>query len=553
MILEYKIDYRSDLQIFQKIFLKLIEQYSLNGKIIKDDFILKCYIQIENSEDFENFSKDFAKKLPNSIFLYQTEVNVIEEMPTGECKLLENSLEAPFCLDCLESITDKNSKNYYNIFTQCDLCGYHIDGEHKNYKDIFQTMASSIKDGYNFKINTFYGTYNIGQITQDSEKFDFDIVAYDYATISKYTNAKDYELKALASFEKPFIRLNTNLKFKIDISELKRELYRFKLADDFILHLLMNELHLVGVDMLFITKDDIEVKDFINLVDPKELEPIEVVASSSHIAFVKGDRSLPKFSNNSVKTIPSVGAIYSIIKEHDLDKKYTNMVGVYLSKTRQNTILLHGEKFGTVNFLLLEFELNSIKNIFDNIINTNDTGKKLIENYKNKFSTLYEYIVNIKFNKGRLNIYELWGVLSMILGFSDIDSIEENAKILEENTLLFLGDRGPRIDYKLIQKDKLTTIDPLMIVRSAISFKLAGIDTLTLSYGIVESFVEFISNEIDTLQENMGTEAVLFAGSLLQNNKLFAKLVQETSSNHKIYFNNQLLVDDTNLFYVDKL
>ena len=119
--------------------------------------------------------------------------------------------------------------------------------------------------------------------------------------------------------------------------------------------------------------------------------------------------------------------------------------------------------------------------------------------------------------------------------------------------MLFLGDRGPRIDYKITEEDSNISIQPLKIVQSAISFKLAGIDHLTLSYGIVESFIEFLSNEIDNLKETMDIETAVFAGSLLENNKLFSRIVKETASNHKIYFNNQLHTDKNNLFYVDKI
>ena len=229
MILEYQLDYRSNAQIFQKIFLNLIEKYGLNGKVIKEHFLVKCYIEIEHSEAFDKFSSEFARLLPNSIFLYDTQVNVIEDMPKGECDINPKKLPMPFCLECLEGVMDKNGKDYYNIFKECDVCGYNISGEHKNYQQDIQNIATSIKNEDIIQINTFYGKYIIGKITQNIDNINFDIIAYDYATISKYTHASDYELKTLASIEKPFIKLKTNLKFKTDIVELKRDIFRFNL------------------------------------------------------------------------------------------------------------------------------------------------------------------------------------------------------------------------------------------------------------------------------------------------------------------------------------
>jgi hypothetical protein len=553
MILEYQLDYRSDAQIFQKIFLNLIKKYELNGKVLKDQFLIKCYVEIEHSEAFDKFSSEFAKRLPNSIFLYDTKVNVIEDMPEGVYEVNSNKLPIPFCLECLESVMDKNSKDYYNIFKECDICGYGISGEEKNYKQDIQDIAISIKNGLNIKINTFYGKYIIGKITKNIESIDFDIIAYDYVTISNYTHATDYELKALASIEKPFIKLKTNLKFKTNIEEFKKDIFRFKFADDFILHLLMMELHALDIDLIFITKEDLKYDNNIDFVTPIEFEPIEVVASPTHIAIVKGNKGLPTFNNQAKNNIPCVGATYSIIKEHNLTQKYENILGVYLSKEQQNAILLYGKKYGIKQYLLLEFSFNSISEILESIASLDEIGAKLINNYKNKFDNLYNKTKDIKFEKNKFNIYELWGIVAIILGFNNTTNIKEASSILENNTMLFLGDRGPRIDYKITQEDSNISIQPLKIIQSAISFKLAGIDDLTLSYGIVESFIEFLSNEIDNLKETMSIEAVAFSGSLFENNKLFAKTVKEISSNHKIYFNNQLHTDKNNLFYVDQI
>ena len=553
MILEYQLDYRSNAQIFQKIFLNLIEEYGLNGKAIKEHFLVKCYVEIEPSEAFDEFSSEFAKRLPNSIFLYDTKVNVIENMPEGVCEINSSKLSMPFCLECLEEVMDKSGKDYYNIFKECDVCGYSISGEHKNYQQDIQNIAMSIKNEDIIQINTFYGKYIIGKITQNIDNINFDIIAYDYATISKYTHASDYELKTLASIEKPFIKLKTNLKFKTDIVELKRDIFRFKLADDFILHFLMLELHELGIDLIFITKEDLEYDSYIDFLTPVEIEPIEVVASPTHIAIVNGNKGLPIFNNEAKNNIPCVGATYSIIKEHNLTARYENILGVYLSKEQQNVILLYGKKYDIKQYLLLEFSFNSISDIIENIALSNKTGEKLIENYKNKFNDLYNNLKDIKLEKDKFNIYELWGIFAIILGFDNTTDIKEASKILENNSILFSGERGPRIDYKIIQKDNIVSLQALKIIQSAISFKLAGIDDLSLSYGIVESFVEFLSNEIDNLKETMGIEAVAFSGSLFENNRLFSKMAKEASSNHEIYFNNQLHIDKNNLFYVDQI
>ena len=551
MIIEYKIDYRSSSQIYEKMFLQVLKKHSLEGGVLRDGFILKCYVVAKDSKEFEDFAVEFSKSLPHSIFLYDTEVNVVESLPDENMELEEqDKLSLPFCLNCLDKAMDKNGKDYYNIFTSCDLCGYDIEGKNKNYKEDFEKIAKLIKDGGNIKINTFYGNFTVGIPSKVCNDIDFDLIAYDYVTIKKYANVEDFEIKALASIEKPFIKLKKQIKFTMDFEDVEKELIRFKLPDDLILHFLMQELNELGINLIFITIDDIDVQQSLILTEPEDIiEPIEVVVSQDHIAIVKGGKGLPEFSKNTKKIIPAVGAFYSIIKEHKLT--YNDMAGIYLSKKYQNSILIHGEKYGTKEYLSLNFKFESIADIFSQIQSTNETGEKIIENFNKKFPEHFDRITSIFFEDTSFNIYKLWGIISIILDFTSSNDVLEAAKIMEDNSISFLGSKGPRIDYKLIKIDDKTVLDPLMAIRSAMSFKLAGVDVLTLSYGVVESFAEFLSCELDDMKENMKIDAVAIAGSLLENKKLFSRLSIDCSKNHNIYFNNQLLVDQNNIFYGD--
>ncbi len=137
----------------------------------------------------------------------------------------------------------------------------------------------------------------------------------------------------------------------------------------------------------------------------------------------------------------------------------------------------------------------------------------------------------------------------MVLDFAKTDDPVEAAGILEESAMSFLGTRGPRIDYKLLSIDGKVHLDPLMTIRTAMSFKLAGIDQLTLCYGVIESFLEFIANELDEVKQSMDITAVAATGSLLGNKHLFSKMSKEIVVNHPIYFNNELPVDGRNMFY----
>ncbi|SMP88158.1 hypothetical protein SAMN06313540_1171, partial [Epsilonproteobacteria bacterium SCGC AD-308-E02] len=135
------------------------------------------------------------------------------------------------------------------------------------------------------------------------------------------------------------------------------------------------------------------------------------------------------------------------------------------------------------------------------------------------------------------------------LGYSKEKDLTKSAKILENSASLFLGTKGPRIDYKLKSINSKVYLDPLMSIRTAMSFKLAQIDQLTLCYGVIESFVEFISTQLDEIKAEMKSDAVVVTGSLLENRHLFSKLSKEVSVNHNLYFNKELPVDGKNIQY----
>lgn len=550
MILEFSFNYLSSSLIYEKIILNTLELFSLESKILKDGDNLFLYVKSDDSDELESFANRLSLELPHSIFLHNTDVKVVDEMPQESSALpLISKLSMAFCPKCLREVMDESNENYYNIFHECEVCGYSVEGEKKSYKDDFVNLAKSISSGFVVEVNTFYGKYFVGKLGKKCNEVDFDIISYDLATTAHYTNATNSEMAALGAIEKPFVKLKTNIKFKMDFEDVSDELIRFKLSDDFVLHLLLHELHKLGINLIFITKEKLFFDVKFDLAEyEKELEPIEVVIGDNHIAIVRGEKGLPyQDLANSNDLIPHIGAFFSVIKEHSLFDKI--VAGVNISKEYHNNILVYSKKFGTISYLSLWFKFDSIKDVFDSIMSSNESGKKLVENFKNKFPEHYEAISAITFNEEEFNVYKLWGIVSIVLGYSKDTNLFKAAKILEDSASSFLGTKGPRIDYKLKRVDSKVYLDPLMTIRTAMSFKLAGVDRLTLSYGVIESFVEFVSSQLDDIKEEMKSDAVVVTGSLLQNRHLFSKLSKEVSVNHKLYFNKELPVDGKNILY----
>ena len=549
MVLEFLFKYSSSSLVYDKVLLKVLQESELDGSLVKTDTEIKLYVEAEDSDLLEQFATSLSLKLPHSIFLRNTEVKVVDSLPDNDFTLSKTKKSAlSFCPSCLEKVLEESSTEYYNVFCECEVCGYDADGESANYKSLIAQIANTISVGSVAKVNTFYGEYYLGKLEAKCNDISFDVLSYDLATVVKYTNVTNNETIALGAIEKPLISLKTNLKFKMDFEEVQEELLRFKLADDFILHLTMVELHKLGIDCVFISKDEMAHDSELLIVDFKEsMEPIECVVGEKNIVILSGSKGLPKFELTNEAVIPYIGTFNSVIKEHNFEEK--TVVGLNLSKDYHNNILVYGKKFGLVEYLSFKSEYGSVSEIFETITSTNDTGAKLLENYKEKFPELYEKVAKIVFDNKELNIYKLWGIISIILGYSNTKDLYVSADILENNAKSFLGAKGPRIDYKLQNIDSKVYLDPLMVIRTAMTFKLAGVDSLCLSYGVVESFVEFLAGQLDEIKQNMNNDVVVASGSLLGNKHLFSKLDKEVSVNHELYFNKELPVDGINIRY----
>ena len=550
MILKFSFNYQSSSLIYEKIILRTLGNFALEYKMLRDKDELFLYVE-GSDDELEAFAQKLSQELPHSIFLYATDARVVDEMPEEEGLVLvrELKLSMPFCPKCLAEVMDERDENYYNIFHECEVCGYDVDGQSRSYKEELTQIAKDISEGLSVGINTFYGKFSIGKIGKKCKSKNFDIISYDLGTIAQYTNATNSEIAALGAIEKPLIKLKTNVKFKMDYEDVTEELIRFKMPDDLLLHLLLCELNKLGINLVFITKEDIDsIKQFELVKGAKEQEPIEIVVGDNHLAIISGQKGLP-YENlqDSKALIPYIGAFFSVVKEHNLQEK--TVVGINISKDYHNNILVYSKKFGMIEYLSFAFKFDSVKDVFSAIIASDESGKRLVENFKNSNSEHFKEISSIVFQNEDFNIYKLWGIVAIVVGLTKEKKLSEAAKVIEENSTLFLGTKGPRIDYKVKRVDSKVYLDPLMCIRTAMSFKLAKIDDLTLSYGVVESFVEFLSSLADEIKDEMKSDAVVVAGSLLQNRSLFSKLAKEVSANHNLYFNKELPVDGRNILY----
>jgi len=551
MILAYELDLRTDAGVYERIFLRTLKQNGLDGKIVREHFALKMYVEAEDAQTLERFADTLTANLPHSIYLHATDVSVIETMPETEGYIPPSPSTQrmiPFCPQCAGRVLDPNDPHWYDAHMQCEACGYGVyTGTPHNDRDAIMEAVMTIHGGGIVELNTHYGTLYLGQLSSARQDTSYDILVHDLAVLAECAYIQEHDVMALGAIEKPMVRLRTLPDFGATLPWDERRLVRFRLPDDMVLYLLMEELHHLGIDRVFVTATVQSDAVPCRIVDPiRQAEPIEAVVSAHHVAIVQGDKGL--YPPEPLREpMPIIGAFQSVIREHRL--RGDNIAGIHIDRREGAHILVYGRRYGTVKYLAFEDEAAGMASLFRRIVESDESGKRLMENFRRTHPERFNQLLGIAFDHPRLDLYRLWGVLALVVGLSDDPDLERSAQIFEEHAQLFDGIRGPRIDYRIDNTAGEAHFDPLMTIRTAISFILAGVEADEIAYGAMESFCEFVANEMDQVAQSMGTEGIALSGSLLTNGRLFAKITEDLSLNHTVYLNNQLPVHGRNVLY----
>jgi hydrogenase maturation factor HypF (carbamoyltransferase family) len=176
-------------------------------------------------------------------------------------------------------------------------------------------------------------------------------------------------------------------------------------------------------------------------------------------------------------------------------------------------------------------------------------GTRLVNNFKNGFPELYDKIVKLEFqpHTGTSDLTKIWSMAAVFLGLYDGNDALESAEVLEATAIEFSGKSGPRIDYKVMSTDEGYQLDIRLAIRSAMSFKLAGLDDYLLSFGFIDSLADFIAEQAEDSDANIGIKGVTLSGGLFENRQLLMRTYNALSMNFPIYRNERLGIDNANV------
>ena len=114
-----------------------------------------------------------------------------------------------------------------------------------------------------------------------------------------------------------------------------------------------------------------------------------------------------------------------------------------LYKKHPSKVFMNSPKFGLVDYVSFDFEFKDFSEIFAEI-SIDETGKKLVQNFKNKQPELFANALESNLKSDYKGVYYLWGLIGCVLGFDA--NIQASAKRLLQLSNEALTKKGPRID-----------------------------------------------------------------------------------------------------------
>ncbi|MDX1808285.1 MAG: hypothetical protein R3331_01970 [Sulfurospirillaceae bacterium] len=561
MTLAYQFEYISINMVLENFLKVICDDFKIKYSINKLDTVATLFVS-DTEERLHKFADYIAYYLPLSIFLKSTNAEVVGDIYEKSISPKECTIALPFTKRAITLAQDPSSVFFNNPFTpnevgkNCENCDASLIFSKENniliannslsYQQVYDEVADLIARNKSVTIKTPTGNFEFSKVSKKQlrNKNNFEIIPTDLSNVQKMVILDENEIRNLASIEKPIIRAKINSIYA-STNILSQKTVKIRMPNTLLLQFICDKLYKIGVDFIVKTKIDIEEQYFIDYdARTPKIDDIEIcVLENNEVLILKGHDDLPSELVNGLESIevPAIKQYASILKERDLFNYKSSCF--YFSKIHDDAIMFFNEKEEILEFVKFH-TFTSIEEIFKKIEEEGKSGQTLVKNYKNTYPDIYEAAQDTEIPETLAqNLFSLFAFASIILGFSY--DFEEAAEILIENAEAYGGQKGPRIEFSLRENNKIKSdFDAIKMIRSAMSFKLAGTEDLTLSFGFLDSFSYFLSDIADTHKATLQSSKITLGGSLFGYKRLTEMTCKNLLSSHKIYFNRELPIDD---------
>lgn len=489
-----------------------------------------------SGENLGDFATALTNEIPLSLYFRFKNVEVCEK-PTY-LKPLQNAQSSENIL----SVSEINARKFL---------------QDTALKDRLQDLCDRLKNGREIALNTSKGKIvlftqksdsqkcdDLRDLQGDSQKHDSQdndcdfILANDISTLNLYTRASQDEINALATFEKPLIRLSIK---EVFVKEVGAKNALFILPFDIDFRFIFS---LLEVPFLFAKRTD-STDNFFEIVvgqrgyflEKKFLDSRESKISNLSQFLDLNFASLCEARSDAKQSAGFVSkAKQSSIKVdcHDSTQSVEsrndkNLFIAYISTANPTLLANLGDK---IPHIKINFDKNP-KNILAKI-STLENGDKLIANFKREFGERYEAIQALN-SAPQIseNITDIFECAAMILGASKSKSTNksQNKRFIFQLAQSCLRDISPKVDFKNIKIDDSLHYDANLTIRSIISFTLAGTEREIIAYGLLESLVDYLVLIFRDAQNKNYIKSIGIIGDLFANKIFFDKITKKIPAN----------------------
>jgi hypothetical protein len=447
-------------------------------------------------------------------------------------------------------------------------------------EDFFSQLATVLDEKCEITLPTYNGLRRFSLLSTNEQNGQ-GILFCDPSDISDKFLITQGELDILMMVEKPTVRLKPKLMFRSEY-ELEQPFYPVFFADDKITLALSTALKNKGIDAVYCDhvttlrvataldeqliiasgRDMLQWHTDMRLKQPSfcEYNGFQAYGDANGLQVnkevdLKNQLTIQYVANHEkpsvAKTIrfePAHAAMRSIVLEHALREKA--LCGIHFSHAHPSHIFSFSTKIGyTPMVIFKDNDITQPKHMLEAIRTMDERGMRLVDNFKKTFPDLYDTIEQVEFksNINTSDITKIWSIAAVFIGLYEDDDALESCEKLESTAIEFSGKSGPRIDYKVISTEEGYQLDPRLAIRSAMSFKLAGLDDYLLSFGFIDSLADFIAQQAENADANIGIHGVTLSGGIFENRQLLMRAYNGLSVNYPIYRNKRLSIDDANV------
>jgi len=591
MHIAFKFKYIHNNGLFIRLLNRIQELSAIPLSLYHDDM----NYTIEASGDqtaLETLAEQISTLVPQSLFLRDYKIEEIHKEEDSEvltASLSDNhtQFKVPYCPECQESVVKT-----LNPFNPCSVCGFSemslsmedlsafTEITAPTEEAFFMQLANVLSDTGELTLPTYNGVRRFSLLNSNAHSNE-GVLFCNPSDISEKFLITQGELDSLMMVEKPTVRLKAKLMLRSEF-ELNEPFYPVFFADDKITLALSTALKNKGIDAVF--SDHIPTLRVASALDEhliittgRDMLPWRASMPLANASFceyrdfqaygdtngLRVDRKLDlgnrpfihyvannekSQTSNTIRFEPAHAAQRSIVLEHGLEGQA--LCGIHFSREDRSHIFCYSGKIGYTPMVLFRDEnLTQPRDMLDAIATMDEGGMRLVQNFKNAFPELHEKIEQQEFKTHTdiSDLTKLWSMAAVFIGLYEGDDALKSCEMLEATAIEFGGKSGPRIDYKVISTEEGYQLDLRLAIRSAMSFKLAGLDDYLLSFGFIDSLADFIAQQAEDSDANIGINGVTLSGGLFENRQLLMRTYNALSVNYPIYRNERLSIDNANV------